>query len=259
MRVNSLLLVICLGGIGLSCHKESNDTAITDASMLSDTQSSSTGDANLVDIGARDFNLANTLADGQPRDSYRDGINKAQQCAATFGNKLTDSFGRLDGTVWAIVTPFDTQCVLSNDDHLVLQVTMNGAVYRAVVNVMSTWEGVDPNVRFADVEGPALPGDSWSEGWHTNVALDYPSMLNVHSSQGFTPYPMNELLQQVTGRINIGDKVSVFGSSSGGSKADSMHLVHRNTAGEKIDGAIVLNPTSATPHYLLFHFANQSF
>jgi hypothetical protein len=186
------------------------------------------------------------------RETLPDG-SKAASCASSFGSALTNAFGRLDGTVLAVVTPSDTSCALPNNDHLVLQVTMKGAAYRMVVNVLSN--GQDARVRFADLPRP-LPAPAWSEGWQTSVALDYPT-LGTHSTGGdFTPYAMNDLIKQVSDRITLGAKVSVYATSSGGSYASSAHLVHRN--GNQKDGAIVLDPTGS-PRFLLFHFADQSF
>src|SRR5262249_7095216 len=71
-------------------------------------------------------------------------IDKAANCAATFGQALTSSFGRIDGAVLAVVKPSDTQCPLPNSDHVILQVTMNGEAYRLVVNVQSDFG--DPQV-----------------------------------------------------------------------------------------------------------------
>lgn len=177
-------------------------------------------------------------------------VDKAENCADTFGDALTDSYGRVDGTVLAIVGPTDTQCALPNDDHLVIQLTMNGAVYRMVVNV--------DEVFYAETESP-LVGPAWQEGWHTeaNVALEYPTTLNIHS-EAFTSVPMTELVEKVSAEIDIGARLSVYAVSSGGEFAASTHLVHRNNATYS-DGAIVVNPTSANPKYLLFRFSNQSF
>jgi hypothetical protein len=181
--------------------------------------------------------------------------DKSARCASAFGSALTASFGRIDGTVLALVAPWDTQCPQPNSDHLVLQVTMNGAVYRMVINVLSTRAGQDPNVRFVEVPG-ALVGGPWSEGWHTSVALDYPSTLNADARM-FTPYPMKPLVDQVSSRIALGSKISVFAQSSGGSTAASAHLIHRN--GNNVDGAVVLDPTAPKSRYLLFAFADQIF
>jgi len=184
-------------------------------------------------------------------DAGVDAGSKAEHCASVFGTELTNSYGRLDGTVVAVVAPADTQCALPNNDHVVVQLQMDGGVYRMVVNVLSTIG--DPNVRFRTLDAP-LRGGPWSEGWHTAVTLDYPTDLGVHTDAGFTPVPMAQLVPLVVAPIDLGAKVSIYGTSSGGA---SGHLIHRN--GSSHDGAIVVNPESPTAHWLLFHFPQQSF
>jgi hypothetical protein len=173
-------------------------------------------------------------------------IDKAKNCADTFGDALTDSYGRLDGTVLAVVGPTDTQCPLPNDDHLVIQVTMDGAPYRMVVNV--------DGVYYTEAPG-SLVGPAWAEGWHTDVTLEYP-MLGVTSTQ-FISQPMPQLVETVSAHIDIGAPISVYAVSSGGDLASSAHLVHSNDDGP--DGAILIDPTGASPLYLLFRFPQQAF
>ena len=174
-------------------------------------------------------------------------VDKAKDCASQFGDALTDSFGRLDGTVVAVVAPEDTQCALVNDDHLVLQVAMNGAVYRMVVNIA--------DVAFGQTSA-ALVGPSWSEGWHTGLTLEYPTDLDVHST-AFQQLALPAMIEQISAGIELGAPISVFAVSSGGEFASSAHLIHRND--NNSDGAIVLDPLSESPTYLLFRFASQSF
>jgi hypothetical protein len=178
------------------------------------------------------------------------GVDKSADCASTFGTALTNSFGRVDGTVLAVVQPGDMKCPMPNSDHLILEVTMNGSAYRMVVNMQSTTG--DPNVQYL-VLAHALPAPAWSEGWHTGLSLDYVNDLGVHGD-AFTPHPMAELATLVTGALTVGSKISVYASSSGGASA---HLVHRNPV--SADGAIVVDPAGAAPQMLLFHFADQSF
>jgi hypothetical protein len=178
------------------------------------------------------------------------GIDKAANCTSTFGTALTSAFGRLDGTVLAVVKPTDTQCAMFNGDHVVLEVTMNGAVYRLVINVQSTVG--DPKVQYLALDH-AMPAPVWSEGWHTGLMLDYIADFGVHGPD-FTPYAMADLSNAIADAMTIGQKVSVYSQSSGGASA---HQIHRNDG--KIDGAIVLDPDSATPKALLFHFADQTF
>jgi hypothetical protein len=132
---------------------------------------------------------------------------------------------------------------------------MKGAAYRMVINVQSTVAGVDPRVQLAEVRN-TLPGAAWSEGWHTGVTFDYPRTLGI-DKRDFAPYPMADLVHLVLDKVTLGEKVSVFATSAGGTKADSAHLIHRN--GGDVDGAVVLDPTSATARFLLFAFANQDF
>ncbi|MFO0755578.1 MAG: hypothetical protein U0359_03765 [Byssovorax sp.] len=178
-------------------------------------------------------------------------VDKAKDCASTFGDALTNSFGRLDGTVLAVVQPSNPTCAQPNGTHLVLQVLMGGAAYRMVVNVKS--DSGDPDVYYQALPH-AMPAPAWADGWHTGVGLDYANDLGVHADASFTQHTMLELVQIVTDAISLGSKISVYATSSGGASA---HLVHRN--GSNHDGAIVIDPDGASPTMLLFHFDNQSF
>ena len=71
----------------------------------------------------------------------RSRSTSAANCVDSFGDALTDSFGRIDGKLIAVVKPTDTQCPTFNNDHLLLEVEMNAAVYRVVVNVISDRAG----------------------------------------------------------------------------------------------------------------------
>ncbi len=184
-------------------------------------------------------------------------VDKAAHCASTFGTMLTNGFGRLDGTVLAIVRPTDQQCALPNGTHLVLQVQVKGEAYRMVARVVSDGRnGTDTKMRYAEVPH-ALLGPAWEEGWHLGVALDYPGDLGAHTSS-FTPYEMDALLDRVSSRLELGAKVSVFSISN--DRPSSTHLIHRNqNTAVADDGAIVVDPTSASPTYLLFHWDGLSF
>jgi hypothetical protein len=195
---------------------------------------------------------------GAPDASAPDAESKAAHCAAQFGSELTNAFGRLDGTVLAVVRPVDTQCPMPNSDHIVVQILMHGAAYRIVVNVVSDGRnGTDTRLRYAEVEH-ALVDEAWSEGWHPGSTLDYPTSLGVHNDR-FTPTLPDDLIARVTDRITVGARISAFATSSGGSRADSAHLVHRNDSNgaHDVDGALVLAPSSSAPLFLLFHFDGQ--
>lgn len=180
-------------------------------------------------------------------------LDKAGPCATVFGSSLTNAFGRLDGTVRAVVPPGHPTCPLPNGTHLVLQVTMGGQVYRMVTNVLS--DSGDPRVFFRELDAP-LAGAPWEDGWHPGTGLDYASTLHV-TSDTFAPYDMTTLVGMVTDRIELGAKVSVFATSSGGANAGNAHLVHKNLP--NADGAIVIGADTASPHYLLFRFDEQVF
>jgi hypothetical protein len=119
-----------------------------------------------------------------------------------------------------------------------------------VVNVEST--SGTPDVFFLEKDHAPV-GPAWSEGWHTSTPLDYVNDLGVHSGD-FTEMMSAPLANLVTDDITVGDKISIYATSSGGASA---HLVHRN--GSNNDGAIVLDPESTTPKWLLFHFSEQTF
>jgi len=174
---------------------------------------------------------------------------KASACASTFGNALTNAYGRLDGTILAVVEPGNMQCAMPNSTHVVLEVMTHGAAYRMVVNVLST--SSDPHVFLDELDAP-LAGDAWAEGWHPGVQLDYVSTLAVTKAM-FTQADQAAAVARLETDLVPGAKVSVFATSSGGNSA---HLVHRNATNE--DGAIVLTPDTA-PHYLLTAFPEQTF
>ncbi|MHB8878210.1 MAG: hypothetical protein ACYC8T_31325, partial [Myxococcaceae bacterium] len=188
-----------------------------------------------------------------------DGGSKAALCASTFGSALTAAFGRLDGRILAVVGPTDTQCTLPNSDHLVVQVLMQGAVYRVVVSILSDGRnGTDTRLRYAEVHRP-LSGGPWAEGWHPGASLDYPGTLGMHSDGGFTAVAMTELAAKVTDKLVIGARLSAFSTSAGGTRASSSHLVHRNYPPPDSDGALVVDPDSADPLHLLFFYDGASF
>jgi hypothetical protein len=181
-----------------------------------------------------------------------DAAKPTGQCASTFGSALTEGFGRVDGIVYAVQKPSDTTCVFPNDDHVIVQVLMKGAVYRLVVNVQGT--GPDPNIRIGLLPH-ALPAPAFAEGWHADAPLDYLTTLGAHSDASFASVNLADGVAKVAAELKIGDPVSVYGTSGPG-RPESAHLIHRNKTNK--DGAIVVNPTT-TPRFMLFHFGNQTF
>ncbi len=230
---------------------------VTSISMGACSSTSPSGDVPPGDAGIvqGDADLASDAAvlDASEMDAAADGSKITGACAETFGNALTASFGRLDGVVYAVQKPSDTQCVMPNADHVVVQVLWNGAVYRMVVNVLSN--GAEPKVSFGMFDH-ALPAPAFAEGWHTDAPLDYVTTLGVHSNDSaFTAYEMNALVSEIADLIKPGDPIAVY-ATSGAGRPESTHLVHRNDPNE--DGALVIHPTTS-PRFLLFHFSDQTF
>ncbi len=210
---------------------------------------SSSGDASIDasgdDAGDIDASSADASVDAAP------DVDKSATCASMFGGALTNAFGRLDGTVVAVVPPGDPKCAVMNATHLVIQVLMNGATYRMVVDVLSN--RAPPDVLFYEMDAPLAAG-VWAEGWHAGAMLDYVTTLNVHSGS-FVAMHEADLVAKITSEIDLGAKISVFSTSAG--SPSSTHLVHRNLP--DADGAIVIRPDSPNPHYLLLRFAEQTF
>ncbi len=244
--VLSLLFFSATVASFVACTDHSNDPpAASSSSSGGDPQADASTEPE-TDAGSPDV----------ATDAKDSGITG--KCADTFGDKLTEGFGRIDGLVWAVQKPSDTQCVFPNNDHVIIQVLMGGAVYRMVANVQSDRTlddgGPAPPVRYAAITH-ALPPPAWADGWHTDVALDYPTTLGVHND-AFTPNTLDELVTKIATEVKPGDPISVY-AQSGNGRPESAHLIHRN--GKQKDGAIVVAPTSASPKILLFHFAEQVF
>ena len=115
-----------------------------------------------------------------------------------------------DGVVHAVQTPRDTSCAMPDKDHVVVQVLMEGAVYRMVVNLVSDLGGADTKVRVASFPH-ALPAPEYAEGWRTGVPLDYANILGAHSGDaGFAPLTQDEAVAKIVAEVRVGDPVSVY-------------------------------------------------
>jgi hypothetical protein len=197
-------------------------------------------DAGVADAGSTPVDAAPSSGDGTPM---------RRACTNTFGAAMNTTFGRLDGFLVAVVGINGSSC-RSDDNHVHLQVLMHNAVYDIAVNIAST--SGNPDVDFLTVHAP-LKGAAWSEGWHPSQQLDYVNDLGVHSGS-FTETTPSQLASLVASDLASANHVSVFATGFDGTGG---HLIHRQ--GSSHDGAIVINPLSASPQYLLFHFTTQSF
>jgi hypothetical protein len=167
-----------------------------------------------------------------------DGAPERRVYTNTLGAGLTRSFGRLDGRLVAVVKRGARDCN-GDSTHVHLQVEAAAATYDIAVNI----DGLTAEVAHS------LAGGAWSEGWHAPGTLDYVRELGLRAP-AFASTNAATLEQ----RLSSANHVSIFASGYG---PDGAHLVHRNSGGR--DGAIVLNPLSAQPRYLVFRFATQSF
>jgi hypothetical protein len=257
---------------GSSGHRDASASASgTDGSMGDDTGDDDDDASVATDAGAD----ATTPADASPgdgdasADATADGAADAAadagaeagkeagppdsglplgQCTGTFGKGLTSSYGRIDGILQAYVKPTATSCPDADSTHLILQIAMDGAIYEIAVNVLSD---DDSDVLYTAID-QALPAPAYSEGWHTGVTLDYPTTLGVHSTQ-FTAYSESDLVDLIDAQLTDGAPITVYGHGF----VTGAHDTHYYGGGA--DGAIVLDPTAATPHWLLFHFDEQTF
>lgn len=207
-------------------------------------------DDDVIDSGA-----SNDAATGEDAssDASDAAVDKAARCAASFGDALTPPYGRLDGTVLAIVSPGNEACAMPNRDHVIVQVMMDGAAYRMVVNVQSD-RGGDTKVRVRTLSH-ALLGPAFAEGWHTDLNLDYATDLGVHSTDAeWSAEDLPTLTRTIEDAVTLDESISVYGTSG---RPESTHLIHRNRNAQ--DGALVLGANSSEPRWMLFHFAEQTF
>ncbi len=242
------LLALGLLGAAANCSSQSDDTGGAPAAT------GATGGSGGADGGASSGGAAPDSGGDATAGDATDGgapsmvpcAQKAANCADDFGTLFTRSNGRADGTLVALVRPQDKQCTWPNSSHVTVQLSINGAVQRLVTSV----EGVAVTTVSKPLIGPA-----YAEGWHEDQNIDYPTDFGVHSGD-FKDVSLNEAVEFICSHLEVGDPVSVFAFSEG-DRPDSAHQIHRNN--HYPDGAIVANPTSASPTYLLFRYADQTF
>lgn len=239
-----LMITLCVGCSSVDRDSLDTDVDALDAAIDSDVDRPIDSDMDRPidsDMGsAMDVDVDSDL------DSERSCREMSANCVSEFGSLFTRSNGRADGTLVALVEPTDRQCELYNDTHVVLQLSMLGHVQRLVVSV----NGVSVHTTTAQLLGPI-----YSEGWHTDLDLDYVTHLEVHSTD-FTHVTMDEAVSFICSELEVGDPVSVFAYSEGDYPA-SAHQIHR--VDHYPDGAIVARPTSDAPTYLLFRYSDQVF
>lgn len=215
-----------------------------DATSVGPDADAAPADTPAEDTAADDAPAADAPADAGPVSCD----DKAARCAAEadFGALFTKTNGRADGTLLALVRPVDQQCAWPNGTHVTVQLSMLGVVQRLSVSV--------EDIAIATASKPLL-GPPWAEGWHENQDIDYRTDLGLHSTD-FSPATADEAVAFLCEHLALDAPVSVFAYSDG-SKPSSAHQIHRND--NYPDGAVVANPTSDNPTYLLFRYSNQVF
>ena len=249
MSLRSWLVVFCTSVSLCACSGDSTSEHAQHSAPDSGSDTSFPEDAadDVQDAASDASDAASDVEDAQSEaDVALNCDDKAKNCATQFGSLFTKSNGRADGTLIALVRPSDTQCAMPNSTHAVLQLSIQGKVQRLVASV----DGVALATKSAPLIGPA-----YAEGWHENVTLEYPTSLGVHSTD-FTPVSLDGAVSFLCEHLSIGAPVSVFAYSDG-TEPSSAHEIHSND--NYPDGAIVVDPTSATPTYLLFRYLDQVF
>jgi hypothetical protein len=201
-----------------------------------------TGPVKPVDSGSP----GNPGTDASYPSDPTDGPPTRQTCTGSFGSGLSAVHGRLDGTVVSIVAPGTPGGGHCNGDssHLHLQMLMSGSVYDVAVNL-------DTYYLEKDMGMPT--SDAYSEGWHTSDNLDYPS-IGIHSSQFTHPASQSALTALLESALANANHLSVYATGYG---PTGIHDVHRRSGG--YDGAIVIDPLSATSHVFYFCFNTDNF
>ena len=163
------------------------------------------------------------------------------------GTAINTSHGRLDGTVTYVVPLGGPSSCNGDSGHIHIQVQANGDVYDVAVDV-----GKTPGDALLYETDMALPDGAWSEGWHGSDALSYTSLgLTASEFVSQVPATLAQHLEQELATVN---HISIFGT--GYSSQNGCHDIHYYNGN---DGALVLEPLSATPHVLFFRFSTQSF
>jgi len=209
------------------------------------------GDASPADTGLADARTADSAPADTGGDTV-DGTPMRRPCTSSFGNALSPVYGRMDGYLVAIVPPGTGGCH-ADLGHVHLQVEISGAVYDVAVNVGTNDATNDVHSTTLD---HALVGPAWSEGWHTNVIVDYPT-LGVHAA-AMPLRTETENVNDLMAELATANHISIY--ATGYSTDDGAHLVHRSTSNRSgEDGLVVVKPLSTTAHARLFSFTSQTF
>jgi len=167
------------------------------------------------------------------------------------GTAVNTTHGRLDGTLVFVVPPVGNYDQCNGDSsHVHLQVEVSGSVYDIAVDI-----GTAPNDEVGMYEEAiTLPDGTWSEGWHGDDALSYKSL--ALSSTNFPIESPSAIANVVESLLESTSEISIF--CTGYSQDNGCHDVHYED-GTTNDGAMVLNPSAASPTIVFFRFSTQTF
>jgi len=226
--------------IGFACSVTAIVAASSGCRSDKDLQPGTPDDAAITQVDASHHDVdSGTEPPPDASITDPDGTPVRLTCTDTFGDALTTSYGRMDGILVSIVDLNGSGC-RSDDDHLHLQIKIDGSVYDVALNVASD---TLTTTREAVVDPVA-----WSEGWHPFDGFDY-TAVGVHSDDIATSVSVTDLKADLA-TVN---HITIYGTGFDGTGA---HLIHRNNG---FDGAIVTHPLSAVPHVRMFRFTNQTF
>jgi hypothetical protein len=239
--LGSALLVAC-GGTG-SNQSSGHDAGARDAAADAGAPSHDASPDARAD-GPSEASETSGPPDGTP--TY---TSACTPLSSQTGTAIDTSHGRLDGYLSFVVPIGGSSACNGDDSHVHLQITMDGNIYDVAVDT-GRFSG---DVLLYETNMP-IPDGAWSEGWHGTDALTYTS-LGIHSTQ-FTPEVPAALGTKLQAELAGVNHISVFGT--GYAQGNGCHDVHYED-GNGNDGALVLEPLSATSHVIFFRFSTDTF
>jgi hypothetical protein len=173
----------------------------------------------------------------------------AATCSSTLSPTLTGTYGRLDGTVSALVAPSAGQCQ-ADPAHLHVQVRVGADTFDVAVPLTFTDAGSVEGLYEKDAH---LAGPTWLAGWHEGGSLDY--VKAGVSSTDFAMVATGAALQRLTAALPVGTQVSVYGTVY--ASHDGLNGIFRNDG--VTDGAVAVPGTGGDAHFFFIRKSTQTF
>jgi hypothetical protein len=232
-------------GCGGASNSPVEDTADSGAGADSGQSAADAGSADTSTEDAASDAATGAEGDAAPRNATCTPTSQQN------GTAVNTTHGRLDGTLVFVVPPVGNYDQCNGDSsHVHLQVEVSGSIYDIAVDI-----GTAPNDEVGMYkQAITLPDGAWSEGWHGDGALSYKSLdLSSTSFPIESPTAIANVLESL---LDDTSQISIF--CTGYSQDNGCHDVHYED-GTGNDGALVLNPTAASPTVVFFRFSTQSF